>query len=229
MGAEKPHSITSTMKTFAPRRRDVALGVEYPLRSADRGQARGPQPICAAALILLVLGSWQFGQGAYIHAKAWLAQALLSRAWERTLSGATAVKPWSWADTWPVARLTVPRHGVELFVLAGANGRTIAFGPGHVFGTPLPGEPGNSVIGAHRDTHFRFLRKLRPGDEVRIERSDGAWRAYRVSSLQVTDKTDVSVLNQDADTRLTLITCYPFDGLRAGGSLRYVVEAAASS
>ncbi len=180
-------------------------------------------------LILLALGAWQFGQGAYIHVKAWVAQALLSRAWDRTLAGETAVKPWTWADTWPVARLVVPRNGVELFVLAGANGRTIAFGPGHVFGTPLPGEPGNSVIGAHRDTHFGFLRHLREGDELRIERRDGAWRTYRVSATEVTDKSDVGALAQDGDTRLTLVTCYPFDALSAGGPLRYLVVAEATS
>jgi hypothetical protein len=63
-----------------------------------------------------------------------------------TLSGGETVKPWPWADTWPIARLSAPRHGVDLFVLAGATGRTLAFGPGHVDGTARPGRPGCSHV-----------------------------------------------------------------------------------
>ena len=39
----------------------------------------------------------------------------------------------------------------------------MAFGPGHLSGTPLPGEAGNAVVSGHRDTHFAFLRGLREG------------------------------------------------------------------
>ena len=209
---------------------DVALGVECALPAglvSDRrsGGVRGVATVLAAAL--LAAGLWQFGQGVYIHAKAGLAQALMGRAWSRTLDGERAVKPWPWADTWPVARLLVPALEVDLFVLAGANGRAIAFGPGHAFGTPLPGEAGNSVIGGHRDTHLAFLRDLEPGVEIIVERPDGARRRYRVDWMRVLDKRDVWVLENEGPTRLTLITCYPFDALRAGGPLRYVVTARA--
>ncbi len=211
---------------------DVALGVECALPVAqglfgdrDRGSRWAPGIATVAAAALLAAGIWQFGQGSYIHAKAWLAQALMGRAWARTLDGEREVKPWPWADTWPVARLLVARHDVDLFVLAGANGRTIAFGPGHVFGTPRPGEAGNSVIGGHRDTHLAFLRDLEAGAEMVVERPDGARRRYRVDEARVLDKRDVWVLEDDGPTRLTLITCYPFDALRAGGRLRYVVTA----
>ena len=81
--------------------------------------------------LLASIGFWELGHGAWIHAKAWLAQLLLQRAWERTLRGEAAAKPWPWADTWPVARLRVPAHGVDLIVLSGVSGRTLAFGPGH--------------------------------------------------------------------------------------------------
>jgi sortase A len=182
----------------------------------------------ALAAALLAGGLWQFGQGVYIHAKARLAQALMRDAWARTLAAEREVKPWPWADTWPVARLLVPALDVDLFVLAGADGRAIAFGPGHVFGTPLPGEPGNSVIGGHRDTHLAFLRDLEPGAGIVVERPDGARRRYRVESKQVLDKHALWVLANEGPTRLTLITCYPFDALRAGGPLRYVVTARAT-
>ncbi len=182
----------------------------------------------ALAATLLVLGGWQFGQGAFIRAKALLAQALLQAAWDRTLAGEAHVTPWPWADTWPVARLDVPSLDIDQLVLAGANGRTIAFGPGHVFGTAAPGEAGNSVIAGHRDTNLAFLAELQVGSDVRIQRPDGRWVTYRVQSALVLDKRDTWVLSGSPATELTLITCYPFNAWRAGGPQRYVVRAVAT-
>ena len=110
---------------------------------------------------LLCLGFWQIGSGAYIPAKAWLAQELMQRAWVRGQSGAARPVPWPWADTWPVARLTSKARAVDLIVLAGGSGRTLAFGPGHLSASAMPGETGNTVIAGHRDTHFEFLEKRR--------------------------------------------------------------------
>ena len=179
----------------------------------------------AFALLLLLAGAWQLGGGLYICAKAVLAQILVRDAWERTLKGEREAKPWPWADTWPVARLSVPEQRIDLYILAGANGRTIAFGPGYVFGTALPGEEGNSVVGGHRDTHLRFLRDMKVGTEIRVQRTSGAWRRYRVEAAAVLDAADLWVTRQDGPTRLTLVTCYPFDALRPGGPQRYVVFA----
>jgi len=180
------------------------------------------------AAVAFSVSLWQLGQGSYIQAKAWLAQVLIKQAWARTLEGEAQAKPWPWADTWPVARITLPGRHIERFVLAGANGRTIAFGPGHVFGTPLPGETGNSVIGAHRDTHFAFLRNVQPGEEIVVQKSVSVTRRYRVTGAEIVDKSETRVLAQRlGESRLTLITCYPFDALRAGGPLRYVVTAKA--
>ena len=94
-------------------------------------------------LLLLSIGGWQAGHGAFIYGKAWLAQLLLEDAWRRTEVGASGpVRPWPWADTWPVARLEVPRLGIDEIVLAGGSGRTLAFAPGHVDGTAAPGSRG---------------------------------------------------------------------------------------
>jgi sortase A len=174
---------------------------------------------------LLALALWHFGQAGYIHAKARLAQYLMQAAWERGLHGEREPKPWPWADTWPVARLIAPRQRVEVFVLAGASGRTLAFGPGHLFGTAPPGAPGNSVISAHRDTHFRFLRHLAPGDELVVETPDGRRRRYVVDDATVVDRRDLRATLPEPTPRLTLITCYPFDAVAPNGPLRYVVRA----
>jgi sortase A len=179
----------------------------------------------ALALALLVVGAWQLGRGAWIQAKASLAQVLIAKAWTRTLAGEGRVRPWPWADTWPVAKLTIPRLGIEHYILEGADGSAMAFGPGHAQGTALPGTTGNSVIGGHRDTHLAFLRQVRPGDAVVIQRPDGTRVNYRAASAEVMDRREVWVMEQAGPARLTLVTCYPFDALRAGGPLRYVLLA----
>lgn len=203
---------------------DAAWGVEcaWPAARAGRRSSRG---WLVLGIVLVALGTWQLGRGVWIQAKAWLAQELIAHAWSRTLAGERDVRPWGWADTWPVARLTVPRLGVERYVLAGADGAAMPFGPGHMHGTALPGAAGNSVIGGHRDTHLAFMRRLRPGDALVVERPDGARTSYRVASAEVLDRREIWVAKQDGPTRLTLVTCYPFDALGADGPLRYVVVA----
>jgi len=174
---------------------------------------------------LVSVSIWQAGEAVYIHAKAWVAQRLIAAAWDRSLATGAAVKPWPWADTFPVARLEAPRQGAALMVLSGASGRTLAFGPGHVDGTPLPGDPGNAVVSGHRDTHFAFLRKLRSGDALLVHSASGRLVRYVVSGIEVVRNKDVRVLLDMGDDRLTLVTCYPFDSPVPGGSLRYVVVA----
>jgi sortase A len=163
--------------------------------------------------------------GGRIWLKAQLAQYLLRRAWAATDAGGGAIKPWPWADTWPVARLLAPQHDVDLIVLADASGRTMAFGPGHIPGTAPPGAPGHTVLTGHRDTAFRFLRALAPGDELRLLAPGGTERRYAVVETRVVDASETWVLRETLDDRLTLVTCYPFDALVPGGPLRYVVRA----
>lgn len=170
-------------------------------------------------------GLWQVGHGAYIHAKAILAQLLLESAWSETLSGAREVKPWPWADTWPVSRLAAPRLGISRIVLAGASGASLAFGPGHLFGTAPTDQAGNSVIAGHRDTHFRFLQYLTDGDVLLLETSEGKQRRYQVTHTRVIHESEIGYLQQTRENRLTLITCFPFNSPVAGGAQRYIVIA----
>jgi sortase A len=175
--------------------------------------------------VLAASGLALAAHGAWLPAKAALGQALLERAWLRTRGGEDAARPWPWADTWPVARLEVPASGESSIVLAGATGESLAWGPGHLAGSALPGAPGNSVVAGHRDTHFAFLRALAPGDALHVERRDGSVVAYRVLEGRVVHERDGAPLAESAGRRLTLVTCWPFDALRPGGPLRYVVTA----
>jgi len=177
------------------------------------------------AFPLLAIGGWQIGEGVYIHAKATLAQFLLERAWAQTLDGETEVRPWPWADTWPVARLTAPDHGVDLIVLEGASGRTMAFGPGHMAGTAAIGTPGMTLISAHRDTHFSFLRQLQLGDRFHLQTADGTRHDYQVDLTEIVDHRHAALPMVDGWSTVTLVTCYPFSAIAPGGPLRYLVHA----
>jgi len=162
--------------------------------------------------------------GAYIHAKAWLAQQLIASAWTRMLEGEREVKPWPWADTWPIARLKVIDKDVDLYVLADASGRSLAFGPGYMSGTAAIGT-GNTVIAGHRDTHFAFLRDLRSGDRLTIQTADGSEWRLQLNETHVIDTRHERLQFDDAAATVTLLTCYPFNAIVPGGPLRYVAVA----
>lgn len=166
-------------------------------------------------------------KGAWIYLKAQTAQLLIARAWEANKYAESPISPWPWADTHVLARMRVPALEIEQFVLAGAHGQALAFGPGHLSGSTLPGEPGNSVIAGHRDTHFSFLRRLEQGDEIYFDVPDGRTIRYRVRRVWVTVDTDMRPVAERSDIHLTLITCFPFDAMQAGGPLRFIVEAQA--
>ena len=174
---------------------------------------------------LVLGGTLSLAHGAWIPAKARLAQVLLDHAWHETLRSGDSAKPWPWADSWPVARLTAPSHKTSMIVLAGANGAALAFGPGHLMTSAPPGVSDNSVIAGHRDTHFAFLKVLKPGDALQLQALDGVVHHYTVTDTQVVHEADTRVLQPSQSAILTLITCYPFDAVVPGGPLRYVVRA----
>lgn len=177
-----------------------------------------------SAAVIAALGLTIFAQGAWIQAKAILAQYLLGDAFAESVATGQPVKPWSWADTWPVARIEVPRLGRSAIVLAGSSGQALAFGPGHVERSAGAGEPGTAIYAAHRDTHFAFLGDIRPGDDIAITRADGKKFTYETTGFDIV-RWDNSGISADAQgTELALVTCWPFDA-KTRGPLRYVVHA----
>jgi sortase A len=196
-----------------------------PGRNREEGQPPTPGPGATFLPTLIgLLGLLLAGQGIWIHAKAVLAQILLERAFAQTLATGQAVKPWSWVDTWPVARIEVPRLNANAIALNGSSGQALAFGPGHVELTPAAGQPGTAIYSAHRDTHFAFLGRVHPGDEIRVTRADGMPFRFRVTHTAVV-RWDASGIDPFAAGRnLVLTTCWPLDA-KTAGPLRYVVHA----
>jgi sortase A len=175
--------------------------------------------------LLLLPGSFLVARAAWVKAKGEVGEVLIDRALDANLKDGAARRPWSWADMHPVARVTVPRLGIERPVLSNATGSALAFGIGHVDGTAEPGAAGNCVLAGHRDSWASFLEELRVGDEVVIETHRGR-TTYRVASTEVVRFDDGGVLRDDGDDRLTLVTCWPFRGW-LHSPWRYVVRAGA--
>jgi sortase A len=122
-----------------------------------------------------------------------------------------------------LGRLDIPRLGISVAVLQGTGSRTLRLGAGHIEGTPLPGESGNSGIAGHRDTFFRDLRNIRKTDDIVLKTATGVLH-YEVEWVKVVRPDDVSVLAQSTDSALTLVTCYPFYFL-GSASDRFIVHA----
>jgi sortase A len=194
------------------------------LATADRHRIPPRRVSATLAAALALIGLVLIGQALWIHAKALVAQVLLDRAFAQTLATGHDVKPWSWADTWPVARVTFPRLNRSVIVLAGSSGQALAFGPGQVEQTPPPGERGTTVYAAHRDTHFSFLGEVIPGDEIRVTRRDGAGVLFRVTHASVVRWDDSGLDPRAAGRHLVLATCWPLDAATAS-PLRYLVHA----
>jgi sortase A len=109
-----------------------------------------------------------------------------------------------------IARLDAPSVALSATVLEGSDDGTLARAAGHIEDTAFPGQPGNIGIAGHRDTIFRPLRRLRPGDPLTLSTTDRVFR-YRVSGTQIVDPQDVYVLDPTDQPVVTLVTCYPFD------------------
>lgn len=171
----------------------------------------------ASAVITLAIGFW-------IPAKAQVAQYLLERAWIEEREGHGDTKPWPWADTSPLARLTIPELDLSWVVLSGATGRTLAFAPAHMDGSALPGDDGVTVIAGHRDTHFSALEQIKVGMSMIIETANGETSRFVAKNIQIVDSTLSRVRLDSEAPRLLLVTCYPFDARIPGGPLRYLVS-----
>ncbi|MDR0251850.1 MAG: class GN sortase [Brucellaceae bacterium] len=194
-------------------------------KAKERTWLRSPLTILSIAV--MVCGLILLSQGLWIHAKAYAAQILLERAFTQSIATGEKVKPWAWADTWPVARIEAPRLAASAIALNGASGQALAFGPGHLQNTPKAGETGTAVYAAHRDTHFAFLKDIEKGDLIRITRDDGKTYTYRATQMTVTRWDEAQIDIHAAGSHLVLATCYPFDAVTQG-PLRYLVYATLS-
>ncbi len=107
-----------------------------------------------------------------------------------------------------LTRIRIPSIDLSAVIVEGTDMYSLLIGPGHLTGTARPGNHGNAVISAHRDTFFHSIRKVVPGDRILIDRG-GRTFTYVVEGFRIVKPSDVSVAAPTSDNRLTLITCDP--------------------
>jgi sortase A len=133
------------------------------------------------------------------------------------------------SDGWPddlIGRLEIPSLDISAIVLEGADEETLRVAVGHLPGTARPGDPGNVVLAAHRDTFFQSLGNIRQGDWIIITTPRGRHR-YRVEETTVVNPNNTEVLRVSMQPTVTLITCYPFHFVGPAPQ-RFVVRALGS-
>jgi sortase A len=97
-------------------------------------------------------------------------------------------------------------------VVMGDGWEQLKKGVGQHIGSPDPGRKGNIVLSAHNDIYgelFRYLDRLKPGDEVSLSTATQKY-LFRVTGTQLVEPTDVSVMAPTDRPTLTLISCYPY-------------------
>ncbi len=134
-----------------------------------------------------------------------------------------ATSPQAPSDGSPVAEITIPSIDASFIIVQGISRADLASGPGHVPGTPLPGEAGNVVIVGHRTIYahpFYYLDQLGVGDQVLIKTSK-ADLVYSVAHTGVVTSNYSQLLTPSTGDLLTLVTSNP----RYLSSSRYEVTA----
>lgn len=178
-----------------------------------------------APLIVASLALSLIAHSAWLPLKAWLAHQLISHSWQQSLLSSKPVPPWPWADTSPIAKMTIARLNKELVLLQGVDPTSLAFSAGvmHQYSQLTRNKP--FVVAGHRDTHFSFLQDIIMKDIISLADKNGINQLYQVENMEIVDSEDSAMLIDEQDPSLVLITCYPFNALQVGGSLRYVITA----
>lgn len=162
---------------------------------------------CGALMLVASVTSLTRGAIARDAARTRWAEGEAARAVDGARASLAGAPAWATAAGAPVARLVIPSLGLDEVVVEGVGDDALRAGPGHMSGSAIPGEPGNAVISAHRDRHFRTLGKLTVGDTIVTESRTGTV-TWVVSRLRVVD-ADAPALHDSATPLLTLTTCWP--------------------
>jgi sortase A len=174
--------------------------------AAKKLRRRGALTLRGAFYFFLAAGILALGYAGYVVVDARAYQAVEKTKFE---SASRSESPRIVAVGGVIGELEIPSLGLDDIFVQGDSPRILRRAVGHVSETALPGEEGNVVLTAHRDTFFRPLRKIRQGDRITLKTSGGDFQ-YRVESTAVVSASDVQVLQASDGRTLTLITCFPF-------------------
>ena len=186
---------------------------------------------------LLLIGSLLCINASWLPTKAWLSQALISYSWQeamtqqsqlqgnKTTNTKVAIKPWPWADTFPIAELSFKRLNEDIVVLNGGDPTTLAFSAGAIapFNQTNSAQP--FVVAGHRDSHFAFLEDILMKDVISMTDQHGQSQLYQVEAIDIVDASSGQLPVLANDSSLILITCYPFNAIDNDTNERYVITA----
>jgi sortase A len=159
---------------------------------------------------LLVTGSLLCLHALWLPIKAWLSEQLISYSWHRTIDLKQKIKPWPWADTYPIAALSFQRLNKSVVVLNGGDPTTLAFSAGAIapFNQARSTQP--FVVAGHRDSHFSFLNEVVMNDLISLADKYGQSQLYQVEAIDIVDASTGELPVLADSSQLILITCYPF-------------------
>ena len=164
--------------------------------------------VMAAGLILLARAS-------EVPLKALAGQFLLRDVWKQTLTSGNELKPWASADFKVTGELTIPRLGLSQIVLDRASGESMSWSIGAV--SSEPNTTNAIILAGHRDTHMKFMAKLRIGDLVNFQASDASIKTYKIIKSMVLETPQLNVEDSFAKApQIILTTCWPFNGTQQG-------------
>lgn len=206
-----------------------------------------------AASALVIVGGLLCIQASWLPTKAWLSQQLINHSWQQSMTAQkhlqeqqqkhgqdntsshklnshklnqqVTIKPWPWADTFPIAELAFSRLDKNIVVLNGGDPTTLAFSAGAVapFNQTNVAKP--FVVAGHNDSHFSFLQDIMMKDFIALTDVNGRKQLYQVESIDIVDAS-AGYLSLPTDAaNLILITCYPFKSINNQSNERYVITA----
>jgi sortase A len=173
-----------------------------------------------AYYVLLAGGLFGLAYAGYVIADAHIYQTIEESRFE---SVSRSEEPHPVIEGSAIGEMEVPRLGLKAIFVQGDSPRILRHAVGHISETALPGESGNVVLTGHRDSFFRSLRSIQPGDAITIKTLNGEFE-YQVESTEVVLPSDVQVLQPSSENTLTLVTCFPFYYVGAAPK-RFIVRA----
>ncbi len=174
---------------------------------------------------LLITGSFFCLHASWLPVKACLSQQLISYSWRQSIDLQQRIKPWPWADTYPIAELSFERLNKRIVVLNGGDPTTLAFSAGAIAPFNQAASPRPFVVAGHRDSHFSFLNEVFMNDIISLADKHGRSQLYQVEAIDIVDASSGELPVLADDSQLILITCYPFNSTRNNSNERYVITA----
>jgi sortase A len=206
--------------------------VNLPRGTLKRPRRRSSTIVRAAYYFFLTVGIVALGYAGYVVADEYIYQEVEAAKFESATKAIAPVVPTEPEASVPkrvigddglIGELEIPSLAMKVAIVEGDSEKILRRAVGHLPSSAMPGDMGNVALAGHRDTFFRPLRKIGPGDAITLKTYDGDFE-YRVESVEVVGPSNIEVLRPTGSRTLTLITCFPFNYVGSAPN-RFIVRA----